>query len=283
MNITAFKATLLNVVSNALLFAVKGVVGLATGSIALISDAINSLNDLAAAVATFICVHISNKQADEGHPFGHSRAEPIAGLVIAILAGILGFEIIRESVARFLHHTEPEVTPLALLVPVGTMGVKAVLGTYFRSAGKETSSPALMATATDSFMDVGVSAAVLLGLLGVWAGYPFLDPAAALVVSLWVIYTGYTIGVENIDYLMGKSPPPELMEMIKEAAFHTEGVKEIGIVRAHYVGSYVHVEIHLKVDENLPTKDSHAISEEASRRVESLPSVDKSFIHIEPA
>src|SRR4030067_815864 len=97
MNPVAFRATVINIIGNTALFALKLVGGLLSGSIALISDALNSLNDIAASIATFICVRISDKQADEGHPFGHSRAEPIAGLIIAVLAGILGFEVIREA------------------------------------------------------------------------------------------------------------------------------------------------------------------------------------------
>ncbi|MFQ5466145.1 MAG: cation diffusion facilitator family transporter, partial [Thermodesulfobacteriota bacterium] len=93
MNPVAFRATLLNIIGNTVLFAIKLAAGILSGSIALISDSINSLNDIASSIATFICVRISGKQADEGHPFGHSRAEPIAGLIIAVLAGILGFEV----------------------------------------------------------------------------------------------------------------------------------------------------------------------------------------------
>ena len=96
----AFRATLIGLAGNIFLFAIKLIAGVISGSLALISDAINSLTDIFASIAIFICVRVSDKEADEGHPFGHHRAEPIAGLIVAILAGVLGFEVIRVSVER---------------------------------------------------------------------------------------------------------------------------------------------------------------------------------------
>ncbi|MBI5887880.1 MAG: cation transporter [Deltaproteobacteria bacterium] len=282
MNPVAFRATLLNILGNSGLFALKLTAGILSGSIALISEALNSLSDIAASIATFICVKISDKRADEGHPFGHSRAEPIAGLIIAVLAGILGFEVIRASVERLLSDRAPEIGLFAIAVPLITMAAKGLMGLHFKKAGKLINSPALRATATDSFMDVFIAVAALTGILGARAGYPFLDPAAGLVISVWIIYTGYSIGVENIDYLMGKSPEPELLMEIKKAAMQCAGVISINTVRAHYVGSFIHVEIHVEVDKALSTYDSHEIGKQVERNVEAIKSIEKSFVHIDP-
>ena len=282
MNPVAFRATLLNVVGNTALFVLKLWAGLLSGSIALISDSLNSLNDIAASIATFICVKISNKKADEGHPFGHSRAEPIAGMIIAILAGILGFEVFRESIGRFLVPKQAVIGVFALSVPVITIVSKLAMASYFKRVGRVVKSPALLATAKDSIMDVLLGGATLIGIVGVRAGYPFLDPLAGLVISLWIIYAGYSIGVENIDYLMGKSPEPGLMQDIKEAALNIDGVKAINTVRAHYVGNFIHVEIHIEVDKELSTFDSHDIGKAVERSMELLEPIDKAFVHIDP-
>ncbi|MFQ5442952.1 MAG: cation diffusion facilitator family transporter [Thermodesulfobacteriota bacterium] len=282
MNPIAFRATLINIIGNTALLALKLAAGMLSGSIALISDAINSLNDIVSSVATFICVRISDKKADEGHPFGHSRAEPVAGMIIAILAGILGFEILRESVKRAFTDARPEIGLFALSVPVITIVVKAGMSVYFRRVGKEINSPALKATALDSLMDVFVSGAVLFGVVGVRFGAPLLDPMAGVIISLWIIYTGYSIGMENIDYLMGKAPEPRLMNEIKGKARAVEGVKAINTVRAHYVGNFIHVEIHIEVDKDLSTLDSHAIGEEVERSVGEIKAIEKSFIHVDP-
>ncbi|MBI5642174.1 MAG: cation transporter [Deltaproteobacteria bacterium] len=282
MNPIAFRATLINILGNSGLFVLKLAAGILSGSIALISDALNSLNDIAASIATFICVKISNKHADEGHPFGHSRAEPIAGLIIAVLAGILGFEIIRESIERLLTARKAEISLFTLIVPVVTMVAKAVMSWHFKRVGRLFNSPALLATSLDSLMDVFVSLAVLVGIVGTRLGYLFLDPLAAFVISIWIIRTGYRIGMENIAYLMGQSPEPGLMEEIKKAALSAPGVRAINTVRAHYVGNFIHVEIHVEVDKNLSTQASHDIGKGVEKRVEGIGSLEKAFVHIDP-
>ena len=282
MNPIAFRATVLNIAANTALFFLKFTAGILSGSIALISESINSFNDIAASVATYICVKIADKAADEGHPFGHSRAEPIAGLIIAILAGILGFEVIGVSAERLLTKTAPDIGLLALAVPVITMTAKGFMAFHFKKAGEKTNSPALRATAIDSLMDVFVALAALIGIAGVKLGYPYLDPVAGFAISLWIIYAGYRIGMENIDYLMGKAPPPRLLDAIKAAAVTVQGVKAINTVRAHYVGNFIHVEIHIEVDKDLSTLESHAIGKGVETSVERIASIEKSFVHIDP-
>jgi len=127
-----------------------------------------------------------------------------------------------------------------------------------------------------------VAAAALIGIGGARLGYHYLDPAAGLFISIWIIYTGYRIGIENIDYLMGKSPEPRLLEEIKTAAMRVKGVQAINTVRAHYVGNFIHVEIHVEVDKDLSTYASHAIGEEVEGSVERLKAIGKSFVHIDP-
>jgi len=109
-----------------------------------------------------------------------------------------------------------------------------------------------------------------------------MDPVAGLLISLWIIYTGYRIGVENIDYLMGKSPDRAFIELIENSAKGTPGVKSLNKIRAHYVGNFIHVEMHIAVDKNLSTLESHAIGEEVERRVERFDAIEKTFVHIDP-
>lgn len=282
MNPTAFRATLLNILGNAFLFIIKLWAAVISGSIALLSEAFNSLTDIASSIAVFICVKVSDKGADEGHPFGHSRAEPVSGIIIAVFAGILGFEVIRSSVARLFTEAEVVVGTFALLVPIITVVLKAFMARYFKRVGKEIGSPGISASAVDSLCDVMVALAALTGIVGVKLGYPFLDPLAGFVIGLWIIYTGYSIGIKNIDYLMGSAPPPELTEDIKAAALSVPGVESINTVRAHYVGHFIHVEIHIGVPKHLSTFDSHAIGKEVERKVEMIKAIEKSFVHIDP-
>jgi len=282
MKPVVLRATLLNIIGNTLLFCLKLWVALFSGSVALLSDAFNSLADIISSIAVFVCVRVSGKAPDEGHPFGHSRAEPIAGMIVAILAGILGFEIIRESVGMLLRSGEVVVSPLVVAVPVITIAVKLMMFFYFKAVGKAVNSPAITASSVDSFCDVFAALAALAGILGVYLGYPFLDPVAGLLISLWIIYTGYSIGVENIDYLMGKAPGVEFIAQIEEAACRVGGVVGTNTLRAHYVGHYIHVELHVEVAKEISTLQSHEICVSVEQAIESMDKIAKAFVHIDP-
>jgi len=277
-----FRATVVNILGNLFLFTIKIWAALVSGSIALLSEAFNSLTDIVSSIAVFICVRISDKEADEGHPFGHSRAEPVAGIVVAVFAGILGFEVIRTSFNRLVMGKEVFVGTLTLFVPVITAVLKGAMFWYFRRVGRAAISPAIIASSVDSLSDVFVAIAALVGIAGVRMGYWYLDPMAGLVISLWIIYTGYRIGMENIDYLMGKAPDAALMDDIKRAALMVKGVKAINTARAHYVGPFIQVEMHVEVPRDLSTGDSHAIGKEVERNIERIGAIQKAFIHIDP-
>ena len=279
----AFRATLIGLAGNIFLFAIKLIAGVISGSLALISDAINSLTDIFASIAIFICVRVSDKEADEGHPFGHHRAEPIAGLIVAILAGVLGFEVIRVSVERLISPETLSIGFLSLMVPIITIITKGVMAWHLKRVGELANSPAIKASAFDSFNDVFVSFTALIGILGAQQGYDLMDPIAGFFISLWIIYAGYKIGVENIDYLMGRSPDREFMKLIEDATKGTIGVKSLNKIRAHYVGNFIHVEMHIAVDKNLSTFDSHAIGEDVELRLERFDAIEKAFVHIDPA
>jgi cation diffusion facilitator family transporter len=278
----AFRATVIGLAGNIFLFAIKLIAGIISGSLALLSDAINSFTDIAASLAIFICVRVSDKEADEGHPFGHHRAEPIAGLIVAVLAAVLGFEIIRVSVERLISDDAISIGPLVLIVPLITMLAQGIMAWHFKRVGDSVNSPAIRASAFDSLNDIFVSFAVLIGILGARQGYPIMDAIAGFLVSLWIIYTGYKIGVENIDYLMGRSPDRAFIELIKNAAKDTQGVKSLNKIRAHYVGNFIHVEMHIAVDKNLSTVESHAIGEDVEKRIEKFDAIEKAFVHIDP-
>lgn len=282
MNFSALTASIINIFSNCFLFSIKLWAAVISGSVALLSDAFNSLTDMIASVAIFVCVKISEEEADEGHPFGHTRAEPIAGLIVAVLAGILGFEVMRTSVVKYLSGDTAVIGMSAFVVLLITMVVKAISSFLFFSVAERTKSPAIKATAMDSLMDVFVSGAAFIGILGVYFGYAFLDPLAGFLISFWIIYTGYSIGVENIDYLMGSAPPETMTEDIRLASMSIGGVKGVSSVRAHYVGPVIHVEVYIDVSKSLSTGDSNVILRKVEKEVESISAIQKAFIQINP-
>ena len=276
------RATLIGILANAFLFVIKFTAGMLSGSLALISDALNSFSDTIYSIAIFIAVRLSNKNADEDHPFGHHRAEPVAGLIIAILAGIIGFEIVKEGIFGLMNPQQMEFTSLGVVVLLVSMGLKTGMWIYFKKIAKRINSPALQAAAIDSRNDILISFTALFGVVGPLFGIFSFDYYAGILIGLFIIWSGYDIGKENIDYLMGKAPSKEIVDEICKRACSVKGVMGFNDVRAHYVGNYLHVEVHIEVPKDMHTKTSHDIGKAVQKLVEDMPSVDKAFVHIDP-
>lgn len=270
--------------ANGLLLALKaGATGL-SDSLTIFSETLNSLSDFLGAIIVVIFVTWAHRSKDADHPFGHGRAEPIAGLVLALFTAILGFEVVRSVVVGLIGHQSPKQVgwaPIAALVVAGL--VKAGLAVYFRRLGRALDSPAFRASAVDCRNDVLVAGQAVLGLVLVQVRWGIFDSISALLVGLYILFSAYHIGLENIDYLMGKAPDRRLCDRIRRAADNIAHVREVDDLKAHYVGTQIHVELTTRVDGELSTTESHDIAEEVRQAVESLEEVDRAFVHVEPA
>lgn len=276
------KISIVGVFLNTLLFIGKLSFGLLSNSLSLISDAINSFLDIITYTGIYIAVKISNKKADKGHPFGHHRAEPIAGLIVAIFAGILGFEIASNAIKNIINPNLVNFNIGSVIILIIAILIKLGMAIYLTKKGKQLKRPSLKAAGIDSRNDVLASSVALIGVVSPWLGFPVLDSIASILISLFIFYSGYDIAIENIDYLMGHAPSEDTIKKIKKKTLDVKGVKGFNDVNAHYVGSYVHVEVHIEVDKKLTTERSHDIGKKVQYAVEILDEVDKAFIHIDP-
>jgi cation diffusion facilitator family transporter len=280
----AMRAALLAIAANVFLLGVKAVASWMSDSLTIYSEMLNSLTDVVSAVVIVVCVRWARMLPDEDHPYGHRRAEPLAGLVVAIFTGILGFEVCRTALTHLWRGELPErigLYPIAALCV--TAGLKTWLALYFRRRGRQLDSPALRATAVDCRNDVFVSLQGLVAVTVAELQVPLLDTVAAILIGLYILFSGHRIGMENIGYLMGRAPEPELLARIRSAAEGVDGVMEVDEVRGHYVGTFVHVELTARVDGALSTAESHDVCESARAAVEAIPGVDRAFVHISPA
>lgn len=276
------KATNIALGLNILLFVIKLIVGLISNSIAIISEAINSFTDIISSIAIRFSIKVSSQKPDEKHQFGHSAAQPIATFIVAILAGLLGLNIIQESIKRIISPPEVSLSIYVYLVLGITITTKIIMNRYQTIIGKKYNSPAIRAQAVDSINDVLASSFALVGIIGVQLGYPLVDGIGGLLVSFFIFRSGYEIAKENIDYLMGKAADQELVFEIVNRALKVEGVKGMNDLRSHYVGNKFHIEIHIEVDQRTNTKDSHDIGKKVQFAIEEIPEVQKVFVHIDP-
>jgi cation diffusion facilitator family transporter len=267
---------------NIFLFIIKGIAGIISNSIAVISEALNSLTDIITSFAIKKAVFVSNQKPDPRHQFGHNAAQPIAGFIVSVFAFVVGINIVEESIKRIIEPQNVRAIPAVYIVLGSTILIKIVLNRYQNYIGKLFKSPAVNAAAVDSLNDVLTSAIALLGLFGTGLGYSFIDGIAGILVAAFIFKTGYEVGRQNIDYLMGRSVDKNFEDRIRKITLETEGVKGVNDFRSHYVGDKFHIEIHIEVDKNHSTQISHDIGNHVRFTLEQLEEVQKVFVHVDP-
>ncbi len=271
--------TKLGVLLSVLLFVGKLYAGIRVGSTAVLSDALNSLLDVFSYTAIHMSVKLKDKAPDINHPFGHRRAEPLAGLIIAIFAGMLGATVIKEAAFGFFQdHHGINHDYFALIFMGVAIASKLGIAVAYRMVWSKSHSLAMRASFVDSCNDALASSVALIGLVlgGFW------DDIAGLLIGGWVLFSGIRVGLESVGYLMGKVPDKSIIKQIEQVTMNTPGVTRFNDLRAHFVGDRVHVEIHIEVDDTLSLRDAHDISITVRYGLQDLPEIDRAFIHIDP-
>ena len=273
----------LGILGNLFLSIFKLIAGILGNSFAVIADSIHSLSDMLTSFVVWIGLRVGKKPPDKYHPYGHGDAEPIAGLIVAIFLGVIGFEFIREAISEII--TGKIYTPgtIAIIAVVVSIIVKYWMTFFVMKIGKETRSNALIADAYHHKSDFYTSIAVLIGVAGARVGFTVLDPLAAILVSFWIIKIGFDLGKKNIRSLMGEIPSEEILSEIKKITSKIKGVKNVHNVKIHYVGSNAFVTMHVNIDKGMKLSEAHRIAtlveDELKKKVDPISYVT---VHPEP-
>lgn len=268
---------------NAVLLVAKGVVWYASGSLAVGSEAVNSLTDVVYSVVVLGGLYLTTQPPDLEHPHGHERIEPFVSLVIA--AGIfLAAAVILVSAYRAIVTGEIAVAtgPAAVTVLGAAAAAKYGLYRYCLAAGEATNSPALRASAIDNRNDILAALAALAGVAGAQAGYPVLDPVAAGVVAVAIGFTGVGIVRANFGYLVGEAPPEDLRVAIVQRALAHPDVEGVHEVIAHYVGPEIDVSLHIEVEGHRTILEAHRIETEVAEAIRGIDLIDDVYVHVDP-
>jgi cation diffusion facilitator family transporter len=270
-------------VVNLALAAAKGGVWHLTGSLAVGSEAVNSLADAVYSLVVLAGLYLTTQPPDFEHPHGHERIEPFVSLVIALGVFAAGIAVLWQATSSVLSGNYGGAAgSLGLAVLGASAIVKIGLYRYCLRMGEQYHSPALEATALDNRNDVLTAGAAIVGVLGASMGVPVLDPLAAGVVSFGILYTGYEIVRDNLNYLVGAAPPEDLRVEILRRAFAHPDVKGAHDVVAHYVGPEIDVSLHIEVEGDMTLLEAHDIETEVIESIRALPQVDDVFVHVDP-
>src|SRR4029078_9075113 len=260
------QVALSSIAASAALTIAKAIVGISTGSLAILSEAGHSLLDCGAAVMTYVAVRISGKPADEEHHYGHGEVEAVSALPETALLFLLSGIVIWEAVKRLVEHEghAVEATVWAFGVILASIVVSFVRARALWHTEKKTSSHALEADALHFSSDLWSSLAVLVGLIGVHYGLAWADAVAAFVVAILVCIAGWKLAKRTVDALTDVAPPGAT-EKITGLAGRIPGVVAVDHLRARAVGEQTFIDLTVAVSRTLPLDRVSAIKEDIIR------------------
>ena len=233
---------------NLLLFAGKYFAGLISGSVAITADAFNNLSDAGSSIITLLGFAIAGKKPDPDHPFGHGRAEYLAGLVLSAVIILMGFELVKSSFEKILHPEPISSGLLPAIILVCSILVKFYMCLYNRSVGKKINSAAMQATATDSLSDSIATTVVLLSMGVSYFFHVNIDGYAGLLVAVFILYAGFNAAKDTVSPLLGQAPDPEFVQQVADiVTAHPEVVGIHDLVVHDYGPGRVMVSLHAEV------------------------------------
>ena len=278
-------AAVVSIASNTALIALKVVAGVLTGSVALITEALQSTVDLVASVVAYISIRKSEEPPDSEHPFGHAKFENLAaafeGILILVGAGIIVF----ESSRRLVEGAEIRRLGIGMAILAVTIVINFVVSAFLARRARETGSPALEGDAahlrTDAFTSIGVLGGLALVEI---SGETWLDPAIALAVALAIVLTGVRLVSRSSRVLVDEGLPADELSVIREqiVAFGPRGVAGFHKLRARRAGTRRHIDMHVQFRSGTSLEDAHAVAHALERSIKKRLQEADILIHLEP-
>jgi len=279
----ASRSTWVSVGVNLALTVTQVVVGLLAKSQGLVADGIHSLSDLVADFVVLLASHHGKKDADEDHPYGHQRFETAASLVLGLLLLAVGVGMLWSAFRKLEEpDTVQRVQVVALYVAAGALVAKELLFRYMLSVAKRVKSGMLVANAWHARSDAASSLVVGVGIAGNLAGYPILDPIAALIVGFLVARMGWSFGWDALHDLMDRSVDDQEVKAIRQTLVETPGVQAVHDVHTRKMGDMIVVDVHIEVDAALSVESGHDIAVAARQRVMQRHRVLNVMTHVDP-
>ncbi|EDZ46382.1 cation diffusion facilitator family transporter [Leisingera daeponensis] len=255
-----------------------------TGSVALLSDALESLVNIGGAVMAWFAVRYAQRPPDAGHPYGHHKAEYFSAVIEGILIVIAALVIVHEAVNALSRPEMADWSPAGLLVNALAMAVNLLWAQVLLRAGARLSSPALSAGGRHLMSDVWTSAGVLAGLgLALASGWAILDPLLALLVAVNILREGWRVIASSVNGLMDMAAPEAERARIEEIIHRSAaGALQVHGLKTRRAGRALFVEFHMVVDGAMPVRAAHDICDRVEAALKAALPDAQAVIHVEP-
>lgn len=282
-NKQAARVSWVTLAGNLILTGLKLVIGLATGSLVVLSDAVHSASDSLSTILVIFGLYIAQQPPDEKHPYGHSRAETIVAKIIALTLIFIGLNFAYSAVRVIWlgDHTIPGVS--ALWISIISIMSKEIMYRYTVKTADKLDSPALKADAWHHRSDALSSVAAVLGVFAARLGYPIFDPLMAIVVAAIIVKVGWNMVFVVIDELMDAQVDTETVGEIEKIILGVSEVCTLADLKVHKYGAEHHVHFTITVPPELTVVECHALSHKIKERIrQEFASVSHVDMHIEP-
>ncbi len=272
----------LGIICNMSLFVLKLLIGLSINSIAVITDAFNNFTDLGSSLISIIGAKLSNRPPDREHPYGHGRFEYIGALIVSFIIFSVGFQLLKSAFDKIINPEEVLLSPVSIVILILSVTAKLWMFSYNNYIGKVINSSINKATAYDSLSDVvGTSAVIVTTIAGTFIAFP-VDGIVGVIISLLILYTGFSIAKDTVNLILGSSPDPELVETINSMI--AQGKNIIGthdLIIHDYGPGRVIASIHAEVPDNINFVEVHSVIDELEERIAQELGIDI-VIHMDP-
>lgn len=268
--------------TNILLSVVKLIIGLMSGAISIVADAFNNISDVGTSAIMLAGFKIAAKPADEEHPFGHGRAEYLAGLFIAAAMIFVGGELLYSSVKKIIRPETLNVDNITLLILSLSVAVKFFLGIFYRYAARKINSEAIDAAALDSFTDCLATSVVIISVF-VWIKFGVnIDGGAGIFIAAFILRGGFTSLKEILNPLLGGKPDQELIDGIKKIVTDAPEVLGVHDLIVHSYGAKrIFVSMHVEMPATLKLLTAHEIIDRLERKLQSTFEISVT-LHVDP-
>lgn len=283
---TGIKSVIAGIITNLLLAIIKGTAGVLGNSYALVADAIESASDIFTSFIVLVGLKISGKAPDEEHPYGHGKAEPLAGMFVGVSLFIAAIVIAFQSIQNI--RTPHEVpSSFTLWILLGVIIIKEFLYRFMVKVGSEIESTALIGDAwhhrsdaiTSGTAFIGITIAIIGG-----PGYEGADDWAALIAAVIIIYNAYRIFLPALEEVMDKAPSPELFEEVSNIAQSVRGVESIHKLKIRKMGFEYFVDVHVRVSGDISVREGHKIAHQVKKEIRKKnKNIYDVLTHIEPS
>jgi cation diffusion facilitator family transporter len=284
-NASKARAAYVSIISNSALIAFKLTVGLISGSVGIISEALHSGSDLVAAVIAFFSVREAAKPADLSHRYGHEKVENVSGVVEGALIFGAAIIIIYEAIQKLIDGLHIDHLWLAIGVMLASAAVNVAVSRYLYPVARRTESAALEADAAHLLTDVYTSLGVAGGLVLVKiTGRTFFDPVLAIVVTVIIIRTAIGLMSSSTRVLLDEALPDDELAMIRATVAEHRGELIVGYhkLRARRAGSKRHIDLHITVDDDLGIVEAHDAAMHISADIKGRIPNSEVLVHVEP-